>query len=506
MTDPSSNSKIDPATDPNAITRRRLVGTSARLAAAAFASTFLPTNIRRALAAAQAVTPAGSLKDVKHVVLLMQENRSFDHYFGTLAGVRGFDDPRAMRLSHGKSVFHQPDKDHPEGVLLPFHLDTKKTSAQKVASTSHSWPCQHESWNNGRMDNWLKAHRHADGHEKGPLCMGYYKRDDIPFQFALAEAFTICDAYHCSVLGPTWPNRLYWMTGMIDPAGQRGGPVISNKDNEFRWTTYAERLEAAGVSWRVYNQSLAEKLDQQLADTPGHYPFNMLGHFKQFYESPANSPLRIKAMTSDTYAEFASDCMNDSLPTVSWIMPPPHASEHPDHMPAAGAAFVAKTIDAIAANPKVWAKTAFILNYDENDGIFDHVAPPTPSAGTPHEFVEHEPIGGGFRVPCIIVSPWTAGGWVCSQQYDHTSILQFLEKLTGVREPNISDWRRKTFGDLTAAFRFDSHTTTRPKLPETARALALAEEEAAKLPHPKAPERQTEPSQEKGKRNQIPTA
>ncbi len=502
MIDSTSNSN-DNST---ALTRRLLLGNSARLAAAAMASTLLPANVRRALAAAQSAPPAGSLPDVKHVVLLMQENRSFDHYFGTLAGVRGFGDLTAMQLSHGKSVFHQPDEQTPDGFLLPFHLDTKKTNAQKVPSTSHSWACQHESWNDGKMDNWLKAHRKADGHEKAPFCMGYFKRDDIPFQFALAEAFTICDAYHCSVLGPTWPNRLYWMTGSIDPDGHRGGPVIRNKDNEYNWTTYAERLEAAGVSWSVYNQPLDKNVDTQMTDTPGHYPFNMLGHFKQFYESPANSPLRAKALTADTYKQFAADCMNDRLPTVSWIMPPRAASEHPDHMPAAGAAFVAKTIDAIAANPKVWAKTAFILNYDENDGIFDHVAPPTPPPGTPHEFIKGEPIGGGFRVPCIIVSPWTAGGWVCSQNFDHTSILQFVEKLTGVREPNITDWRRKTFGDLTAAFRFDSHDASRPKLPDAAAQLALAEEQAATLPHVQAPAHQTPPVQEKGKRNQVPQA
>ena len=159
-------------------------------------------------------------------------------------------------------------------------------------------------------------------------------------------------------------------------------------------------------------------------------------------------------MGASPEGQFEYDAINDRLPAVSWIIPTSTQSEHPDYMPAAGAAFVASKIDAIAANPEVWAKTAFILNYDENDGIFDHVAPPVPPPGTPHEFVEGVPIGAGFRVPCIIVSPWTAGGWVCSQPFDHTSVLQFLEKFTGVREPNISDWRRKTFGDLTSAFRF----------------------------------------------------
>ena len=173
-------------------------------------------------------------------------------------------------------------------------------------------------------------------------------------------------------------------------------------------------------------------------------------------------------------------------------------------MPAAGAAFVASKIDAIAANPEVWAKTVFILNYDENDGIFDHVAPPVPPPGTPHEFVKDLPIGAGFRVPCIIVSPWTAGGWVCSQPFDHTSVLQFLEKFTGVREPNISDWRRKTFGDLTSAFRFDAARANPPDLPDTVNALNLARYEASYLPKPALPgAAQTPPSQEQGDRRHV---
>ena len=140
--------------------------------------------------------------------------------------------------------------------------------------------------------------------------------------------------------------------------------------------------------------------------------------------------------------------MNDRLPTVSWIMSTGTGSEHPNGMPAAGAALVASKIDAIAANPKVWAKTVFILNYDENDGLFDHVVPPTAPLGTPHEFIHGLPIGAGYRVPCIIVSPWSAGGWVCSETFDHTSVLQFLEKFTGVKEPNITDWRRRNLSAI----------------------------------------------------------
>jgi phospholipase C len=202
--------------------------------------------------------------------------------------------------------------------------------------------------------------------------------------------------------------------------------------------------------------------------------------------------------------KFEHDAINDQLPTVSWIIPPSLQSEHPDYMPAAGAAFVASKLNAIAANPEVWAKTAFILNYDENDGLFDHVAPPVPPAGTPGEFVDGLPIGGGFRVPCIVVSPWTAGGWVCSQPFDHTSVLQFVEKLTGVAEPNITEWRRKTFGDLTAAFRFDVDKATPPRLPDTVNTLSRARYETAHLPKPTLPGAdQKPPAQEEGERKRV---
>jgi phospholipase C len=228
------------------MTRRRLLGYAAKAAAAAFAASFLPPNLRRALGQ---LPPRGSFQEIKHVVLLMQENRSFDHYFGTLAGVRGFGDPNAMRLSNGKSVFHQPDPGSPDGYLLPFHLNTFRSNAQKLPSTNHSWHVQHEAWNGGKMDNWLPAHRTADK-ENGPYVMGHFTRADIPFHFALADAFTICDAYHCSVMGPTYPNRLYWMTGTNHPPGETVGAMIHNKPPKggARWKTYPERLQEAGVS------------------------------------------------------------------------------------------------------------------------------------------------------------------------------------------------------------------------------------------------------------------
>jgi len=323
--------------------------------------------------------------------------------------------------------------------------------------------------------------------------MGYYTREDIPFQFALAETFTICDHYFCSVLGPTWPNRLMWMTGSIDPDGTQGGPIISNvAPTPYRWTTYAERLQAAGLSWKVYQQR-------------DDYGCNMLKRFATFRSAPPGSDLYERGVRPQPEGTFEDDARNDRLPAVSWIIPTGHQSEHPDYLPAAGADFVASKIEAIASNPKVWCKTAFILSYDENDGLFDHVAPPTAPPGTPGEYIRGLPIGGGFRVPAIIISPWTVGGWVASEAFDHTSALQFLERFTGVEEPNISDWRRATFGDLTSAFRFGGARPRPPRLPDdTAEQLQRAKKEVARLPKPPLPGAdQTFPHQESGRRPHV---
>ncbi|MEW1825291.1 alkaline phosphatase family protein [Streptomyces sp. NPDC088196] len=473
------------------LTRRRLLGSAAGALGGAAALSVLPPSIQQAVAAGPV---KGSLDDIEHVVLLMQENRSFDHYFGTLSGVRGFADPDALRLDSGRSVFYQPDTVNPKGYLLPFHLDTHTSSAQAIPSTSHAWDVQHSAWNNGRMDNWLPAHRAADG-VNGPYVMGYYDRRDIPFQFALADAFTICDAYHCSVLGPTWPNRMMWMTGTIDPGGTQGGPVTSNTvpPTPFRWTTYAERLQNAGISWKSYHE----------ADDA--FGCNVLVQFEAFADSEPGSDLYERAVRPMPAGTFEDDARNDRLPAVSWIIPTSLTSEHPDYLPAAGAEWVASKIEAVASNPKLWKKTAFILNYDENDGLFDHVVPPTAPAGTANEYVGGLPIGAGFRVPAILISPWTVGGWVASETFDHTSVLQFLERWTGVEEPNISDWRRDTFGDLTSAFRFRDARPRPPRLPQdTAEQLRKAKEEVATLPAPTLPGAdQAFPRQEKGRRPQV---
>ena len=498
------NSDTPGATGP-AVSRRRLLGSAAATGGLAGALSLLPTNVTKALAA-QATVGAGArgrLRDVEHVVLIMQENRSFDHYFGTLAGVRGFADRDPKILSTGRSVFYQPDPANPDDYLLPFHLDSRTTAAQAIPSTGHGWAVQHAALNAGAMDSWVTAHTEYDGPATGPFTMGYYQRDDIPFHYALADAFTVYDNYFCSVIGPTHPNRYMYMTGTIDPNGLYGGPALDNNEihGTYSWTSYPERLTAAGVSWKCYQET----------DSYGSNGFNVLQFLKQYIDAPTSSELYQNAMVSTPAGQFEYDAINDKLPAVSWVFPTLETSEHPNALPNAGAAWLASKLDAIAANPEVWAKTLVIINYDENDGLFDHVTPPLPDPGTPDEFVTltspggtdggGQPIGAGYRVPCIVVSPWTVGGNVCSTPLDHTSVLRFLERLTGIAEPNISNWRRTAFGDFTEIFGQIPTRTSFPALPDTSGPLTLATYEASQLPLPAFPgAKQTFPTQERGHR------
>ena len=498
------------------VTRRRLLSSAAAGAGGVLASSLLPPALARAAAEGPR---RGSLKDVKHVVIHMQENRSFDHYFGTLGGVRGFGDPNVQIQqnslpTNGKSVFYQydpQDPNPPDDYLLPWHLDTHTTSAQAIPSTSHAWTVQHQAIDitvgnptTAGNDMWLPAHLTADGPSHGLYTMSYYERQDIPFHFALAETFTLCDAYHCSLLGPTWPNRMYLWTGTIDPDGTGGGPITSNvvpspvTGKPYTWTTYPERLTEAGISWRIYQEE-------------DDYGTNMLEFFAAYQAAKPGSPLYEGALTIYPPDRFEWDAKHDRLPTVSWIVPTSGQSEHPAYLPASGANYLASKLNAVAENRDLWSKTVFIVNYDENDGLFDHVAPPLPPAGTPGEFVQvsgspNWPIGGGIRVPAFVISPWSVGGFVATEQFDHTSVLQFLERLTGVTETNITAWRRQTFGDLTSALGFSNgKATTFPRtLPNTIGEFWEAEQEVATLPAPTVPTtNQTPPVQEK-RRPRLP--
>ncbi|KUM03801.1 phospholipase C, phosphocholine-specific [Chromobacterium subtsugae] len=454
-----------------------------KLSAAGVAAGAIPPG----LAAAMAIRPAGrSLSAVKHVVVFMQENRSFDHYFGMLRGVRGFGDRSALQLRNGSSVFRQP---HLLSSEFPFHLDSSRTNAQYLTDLDHSWTGTHAAWNQGKYDGWVAA--------KTGLTMGYFNRADIPYHYALADAFTICDGYFCSQQGPTNPNRLYLWSGTVDAAGKNGGPVTDNSEKGYSWTTYPERLQAAGVSWKVY-QVVGDNFDD-----------NALAWFTQYRNAKPGNPLHDRGMSSvpkvsgnsvkDLVAAIRSDAVNGTLPQVSWIVAPQDYSEHPSAPPAAGAYLVDQVLQALTANPDVWASTVMLLNYDENDGLFDHVPPPVPPSGTAGEFVSGAPIGLGPRVPLLVLSPWSRGGYVCSQVFDHTSVLRFLETWSGVQEPNISAWRRQVCGDLTAALDFGSSNTSLPAFPDTAALLTQAQQSKG-WPAPTAPVPGQMPQPEAGRR------
>jgi len=418
----------------------------------------------------------GSIADIEHVVILMQENRSFDHYFGTLRGVRGFGDPRPVTLPSGKPVWEQRRADRDGGqVALPFRLDYNGTNARCFTGLDHSWKDSQNRWRN--WDVWAE--------QKGPLTMAHLTRADIPYYYALADAFTLCDGYHCSLQGPTGPNRLYHFSGTSGlSVGQAGEYCVTNggtdanpcadmaKDDDtagLPWRTYAGRLEEAGVSWQLYQEH-------------ANYSDNPLGYFAEFRKldrasshykrgramvdwidgKPPTDPEKTRAQ--HLIAAFAADAAADLLPSVSWIVPMMEMSEHPDAPVPYGESLVSSIVAALAANPKVWAKTALIVNYDENDGFFDHVPAPVPAIDSRYgasnvdvrsETYHGEPVGLGPRVPMMVISPWTRGGWVNSQTFDHTSVLRFLERRFGVAEPNISPWRRSVCGDLTSIFDFD---------------------------------------------------
>jgi phospholipase C len=409
----------------------------------------------------------GTIRDVDHVVIVTQENRSFDNYFGTLRGVRGFADPHAIKLPSGRPVFYQPWPGAAEGYLLPWHLDPTTSSPCNVL-VNNGWDQMHRALDGGAMDAWTGA----DG--AGPYSMAYQVRADVPWQMALADAFTVCDGYHCSVLGATNPNRYMMWTGTIDPHGRNGGPAIDNSGTAYSWTTYPERLTRAGISWRVYHE--ADDFDD-----------NVLKYFTQYQQAPPTSPLYQNAMVNRPPEAFAEDVANGRLPQVSWLVAPQAESEHPGNGPAVGADWSERALRALAAHQDVWARTALFLHYDENGGYFDHVVPPLPPAGTTDEFVNGSAIGLGFRVPMIVCSPWSRGGYVCSDTFDHTSLIRFLEARFGVIEPQISAWRRQTCGDLTSAFDFRHADLSFPTLPDTYRPAVAERSQCQSNPTPLPP-------------------
>lgn len=555
--------------------RREFIRKAMMLSGAAGMAT-LPASIQRALAIDPEV--GSTFLDAEHIVILMQENRSFDHAFGTLRGVRGYNDPRAMRLPNRNLVWMQTNKDG--DTYSPFRLDIKDTKITWMGSLPHGRDSQVAARNDGRNDNWLEAKRPGGDYNDMPLTMGHYTREDIPFYYALADAFTVCDQNFCSSLTGTDPNRCHFWSGTIRAEKNEDSRAYTfNGDIEagVNWRTFPELMEENNISWKIYQnevsvdrgateeenrwlgnfgcntlgyfgqyhlkflksfvdylpkriellkadivtlqkklESLTEgseeykKLQQQLShqqnrlqhaqDDQKKYTsenFDQLPamqksiHQKAFVENTGDSDQRelvalnymdntinreINIPKGDVHYQFRKDVEDGNLPTVSWLVAPENFSDHPD-APWFGSWYLSEAMDILTKNPEVWKKTIFILAYDENDGYFDHVPtfiPPVfgkpetglASAGidTRIDYVKAKddvpgPIGLGYRVPLVIASPWSRGGYVNSQVYDHTSTLQFLEiflnKKFGkqIMEDNITQWRRTICGDLTTIFR-----------------------------------------------------
>lgn len=506
----------------------------------------LNANIAKALAI-PANNRTGSIRDVEHVVILMQENISFDKYFGTLRGVRGFSDPRAINInlplasgtgSTPVPVFLQPAgaKNVAAGyavppnfgslggpsdgayVIPPFRVDPEsiKTGLNSLGltylpGTDHSWKTGHEAWNEGQYDSWAIA--------KGPITMAYLTRDDIPYHYALADAFTVGDAYHCSIMGPTNPNRCYQWSGCVGNVNYLGsggvdgvgGAVVTGNGLEngayYVWQTFPEVLQAAGVTWKIFQDLAGQTFKPDFGDGTsnsfaGTFTDNPVLYFNQYASAAPGSPLFQNACTGTQitnltpaagateqdwqawaehlFDDFRGHVRNGTLPQVSWIIAPAGYSEHPDFPPNYGAWYISQIFDILVSNPEVWSKTVFLINYDENDGAFDHSVPPTPpqttANGASTVSIENElvttstpngPIGLGMRVPFLAISPWSKGGYVNSQVFDHTSVIQFIEKRFGVHEINISPWRRAVAGDLTSLFNFVNPNEGRSHLPST---------------------------------------
>lgn len=548
--------------------RRDFLKQASLLAGGLGAFSVIPPSILKAMGIEP--EPGTTFLDAEHVVILMQENRSFDHAFGTLRGIRGFNDPRALPLPDGNPVWLQTDADG--RTFAPFGLKIHESNATWTSNLPHDRASQAAAGNHGKHDRWLHEKQSGRGaYAQMPLTLGYYDRNDIPFYYAFADAFTICDQHFSSLQTCTTPNRLYLWTGTSrDPRDPSAHVRMTNGEIDHNssadWTTFPERLEEHGISWKIYQNEIdhANGLSDEAEQWLVNFGDNPLEYFSQYHvdfsanhlaklqkrlavlevqlaqppkegitpedqaalqtqiqtqidsmkaelqrcspESFAQLPAREqqlhkKAFTvnssdpfyrelaaiqytegdesrtvnvprGDVFHQLRQDANEGTLPTVSWLVAPQNFSDHPS-APWYGAWYVSEVLEILTRNPEVWKKTILILTYDENDGYYDHVPPfvaprpdfPGSGAVSPgiDASLEHDakglPIGLGYRVPMIIASPWSRGGKVCSQVFDHTSILQFLEVFlshkTGreIRETNIGSWRRAICGNLTSAFR-----------------------------------------------------
>jgi phospholipase C len=314
---------------------------------------------------------------IKHIVVDMQENRSFDHYYGfsSFAGKYGVP-----------AGYSQPDG--LGGNVVPYHFTSLSTP-----DIGHSWGAMHAEVDGGAMDGFYET----DGID----CMGYYTQADLPFYYSLFQSSTLCVNYFSSLMGPTWPNRFYL-------AGATSGGVTTNGIwgyGVFDYPIILDLLEAAGVSWKVYNASMDS------------VPFGNTDNAFVFWKNWAHD-----VRTRGSKGEYLSDVKGGKLPQVSFIIPS-YAKGFDEHPPAdisVGMALQQELITALMQS-SAWDSSAYILTYDEPGGYFDHVAPPQLDA-----------FGLGVRVPTWVISPWAKPGHLEPTLYEHSSVLKFIESVFGL--------------------------------------------------------------------------
>ena len=329
-----------------------------------------------------------TLSDIRHVVILMQENRSFDHYFGTLSGVRGFSDPdivttrsTAAPARSGTSSATGPasawtptgTRAFPPATEVPDDkgdctndIRTRGDRSTRAGTAGRWTPSSRPTW---RPTASTTSRHH-----------GLLQAAELAFYYALADAFTICDAYHCSVLGPTDPNRVMALSGTIDPAGDRRRSRPRDADRGRPAAVRDVRLD--------HHARAAARCGRDLEGLQRpHRPrlFNPLPYFKAYNEpTTTRGPSCIAGASRRTTRPTSRPTSPPGrCPQVSWIHGPVAQCEHPATAPQWGENLVQNVLDTLTSNPEVWAHTLFILNYDENGGFFDHVPPPVPPAGTP---------------------------------------------------------------------------------------------------------------------------
>ncbi len=332
-----------------------------------------------------------TLPEIEHVIIYMQENHSYDNYFGMLGRGDGF-----TLGPGGTPTDSNPDLDQQPVTAFPIQgtCDPNKGASQ-------GWNASHISWSNGANDGFIRA---ANG---GTGSMGYWDGTTLPFYYGLAQTFVLCDRWFCSMLGQTFPNRRY-----LQAATSVG--IVSTDVDEVLATPTApngviwERLDAHGITWNDYAVDLPD-----IALFPGWS--------------------QDKVDKVKTFNDFLLDCANGTLPQVSIISPGDQKWSEEDADVQNGEAYSASIVNAVMHGP-AWTKTVLFFTYDEHGGYFDHVPPPpavAPDAIAPRITVPPDEPGAfdryGFRVPAVVVSPFAKKGYVSSVVHDHTSILKFLE-------------------------------------------------------------------------------